>query len=142
MEFTRRRILVVHRQEAGKDTLPAGYSGFYGLFSQQAGTCKSALDVYLSEPVLDMVAFKNLDAIKYWKDNSNQFKKLSQMACDVLCISIKIVSSESSFSVGSRVLSKYMSCLLPSNVQALIFARNWLRGFEVIEFLICETSEY
>ena len=34
-------------------------------FSQQVGTEKSALDVYLSEPVLDMVAFKSLNVIKY-----------------------------------------------------------------------------
>uniref|UniRef100_A0A0D3AE35 HAT C-terminal dimerisation domain-containing protein n=1 Tax=Brassica oleracea var. oleracea TaxID=109376 RepID=A0A0D3AE35_BRAOL len=111
-------------QEAETDALPVGYGGFYAFFTQQAGTGKSALDVYLSEPVLDMLANTKLDVIKYWKGNSSRFKELSQMACDVLCIPITTVSSESSFSVGNRVLSKYRSRLLPSNVEALICARN------------------
>ncbi|CAN6828738.1 unnamed protein product, partial [Brassica oleracea] len=111
-------------QEAETDALPVGYGGFYAFFTQQAGTGKSALDVYISEPVLDMLANTKLDVIKYWKENSSRFKELSQMACDVLCIPITTVSSESSFSVGNRVLSKYRSRLLPSNVEALICARN------------------
>ncbi|XP_056862202.1 zinc finger BED domain-containing protein RICESLEEPER 3-like [Raphanus sativus] len=119
-------------QEADADAPPAGYGGFYAFFSQQAGAEKSALDIYLSEPVLDMVANMKLNVIEYWRDNANRFKELSLMACDILCIPIKTVSSESSFSAGSKVLSKYRSRLLPSNVQALICTRNWLRVFEVI----------
>nr|VDD35494.1 unnamed protein product [Brassica oleracea] len=111
-------------------SLPVGYGGFYAFITQNAGEGKSALDVYLAEPVMDMIAFPKLDVLEYWKNNKAQFKELSRMACDVLCIPITTVSSEFSFSVGSRVLTKYRSRLLPSNVQALISTRNWLRGFE------------
>ncbi|XP_075489251.1 uncharacterized protein LOC142528079 isoform X2 [Primulina tabacum] len=90
---------------------------------------KSELDLYLEELKLEFVYYQNLDVLEHWKNHKHRYPSLSLMACDILSIPITTVASESTFSIGAHVLTKYRSRILPEKVQALICTRNWLRGY-------------
>uniref|UniRef100_A0A2N9GLN0 BED-type domain-containing protein n=1 Tax=Fagus sylvatica TaxID=28930 RepID=A0A2N9GLN0_FAGSY len=98
--------------------------------SVSGNTKKSQLDLYLEEPRLNRKQYAKLDVLSWWKQNDNRFSELSLMARDLLSIPITTVASESTFSIGSKILNQYRSCLLPENVEALICTRTWLCGFE------------
>lgn len=92
---------------------------------------KSEYDIYIAEEYMqvDEENSEEFDVLLYWKVNEKKYPVLSIMARDVLSIPITTVASESSFSIGGRVLTKYRSSTLPEHVQMLICTRSWLHGF-------------
>ena len=60
--------------------------------------------------------------------NSSRYRVIFQIACDVLAIPVSIVTSESAFSTGGRVLDSFHSSLSPNTVEALICTQNWLKN--------------
>ncbi|CAL5202145.1 unnamed protein product [Lathyrus oleraceus] len=79
---------------------------------------KNELDIYFDDELLELNEehFEDFDVLLYWKFNEKKFPILSIMARDVLSIPITTVASESSFSIGGRVLTKYRSSTLPEHI--------------------------
>lgn len=88
------------------------------------------IDSYLCTPRQPIYEGQKYDVLKYWESQINVYPILAVMARDVLAIPITSVASESSFSMGGRILNKYRSALLPKNVEALVTTQNWLRGYD------------
>ncbi|KAL8534778.1 hypothetical protein ACS0TY_010710 [Phlomoides rotata] len=79
--------------------------------------------------------------LEYWKEQRLRFLDLASMACGVLDIPITTVASESTFSIGGRVLTKYRSSMLLENFQSLVCTRNWLYGFASTNDHYASTTE-
>ncbi|GKD72591.1 zinc finger BED domain-containing protein RICESLEEPER 2-like protein [Tanacetum coccineum] len=85
---------------------------------------KSQLNQYLDEPKLDKN--QKIDILQFWKENQVRYPELAIMARDILSIPITTVASESTFSIGGWIISKYRSSLCSSNAEALLCTRDWL----------------
>jgi hypothetical protein len=80
----------------------------------------------LDEPRLIIDENGDFDILSYWKGNEFRYPIVAAMARDVLSIPISIVASESTFSVGRRVIDQYRSLLKSDIVEALVCTRDWL----------------
>ena len=87
-------------------------------FSIERAIEKFELDYYLDEALVDSKTCTKFDVLDFWKANSTRFPCLSKMTCDILSIPITTVASEYVFTIGSRVLTKYRSSIIPENVES------------------------
>ncbi|XP_019438857.1 PREDICTED: zinc finger BED domain-containing protein RICESLEEPER 2-like [Lupinus angustifolius] len=88
---------------------------------------KSELDRYLDDDFEELPDDDPFDILKWWGGKSVKYHVLSRMARDILVIPVSMVSSESAFSTGGRVLDSCRSSLRPSTIEDLICAQNWLK---------------
>lgn len=84
----------------------------------------------------------DLDVLMWWKANENRFPQVAKMARDLLSIPITTVASESAFSLGSRILTKWRASLLPESAETLVTTRSWLFGFDVEKGELCHIFLY
>ncbi|XP_057540730.1 zinc finger BED domain-containing protein DAYSLEEPER-like [Amaranthus tricolor] len=77
----------------------------FSSYENSSSQGRTQLDDYLGEHKLDPLS--DLDVLGWWKDNAKRFPQVASMARDLLSIPITTVASESSFSLGSRILTKW-----------------------------------
>ena len=100
----------------------------YDDFDSDLNNSKSELDLYLEERKYKQA---EMDILEYWQKNSTRYPILSLMSRDILSIPITTVASESTFSIGGKVLTSLRNSLRPQNAECIICTHNWLHGFGV-----------
>ncbi|KAI8560296.1 hypothetical protein RHMOL_Rhmol04G0244300 [Rhododendron molle] len=95
------------------------------LEQEYSSVCSSKVDKYLND-LCERKDISDFDVVLWWKNNSNKYPILSQLARDVLAMAVSTVASEFAFSTGGRVLDPFRSSLSPSMVETLVCTQNWL----------------
>ncbi|XP_074357054.1 zinc finger BED domain-containing protein RICESLEEPER 1-like [Apium graveolens] len=108
-------VLKLERSKAYEDDMMA----------EESHDNKSELEMYFLGRFDAKV--KDLDVLLWWKVNAQKYPTLSKMARDLLAVPVSIVSSESAFSTGSRVIDTFRTSLLPKIVETLICSQSWLK---------------
>ncbi|GKA08394.1 zinc finger BED domain-containing protein RICESLEEPER 2-like protein [Tanacetum coccineum] len=101
-------------------------SGFGKYMEKREGIKNTEVDIYLRDGTEKRD--EKFDVLGWWKQNSEKFPILSQVARHVLAMPISTVASESAFSTGGRVIDKFRSSLTPKTAEALLCTQDWLRS--------------
>jgi hypothetical protein len=78
----------------------------------------------LEEPRLDSNI--DLNILEFWKVQELHYLVVATIARDILSILISTIASESTFSVGGRVIDQHKSSLKPDIAEALVCIKDWL----------------
>uniref|UniRef100_A0A803N5F9 BED-type domain-containing protein n=1 Tax=Chenopodium quinoa TaxID=63459 RepID=A0A803N5F9_CHEQI len=128
LQFKLEKFYKLYTQN-GTSTTPNINTNMGNASSSKTSTSeRSILDIYLEDPKLDRTA--ELDILAFWKENEHRYKELSHLARDILDVPLTTAASESTFSIGSRMLNKWKSSYIHENVEALITTRSWMFSYE------------
>ncbi|XP_027171738.1 zinc finger BED domain-containing protein RICESLEEPER 1-like [Coffea eugenioides] len=98
----------------------------FDTFEFTSSAQKSQLELYLDEPRAKRSS--HISVLDYWKAQQFRFPDLSKLARDILCVLVSTVASESTFSLGGRILDQFHSSFSPQIVEALVCIKDWLFG--------------
>ncbi|XP_056694956.1 zinc finger BED domain-containing protein RICESLEEPER 2-like [Spinacia oleracea] len=93
---------------------------------RKADNVKSELEIYLEEKNPDVT--EKCDVLSYWNKNSVRYPNLACLARDILTIPISTVPSESSFSMGKKLINPWRASLGQKTIEALACSEDWLRA--------------
>ncbi|CAM8948509.1 unnamed protein product [Rhodiola kirilowii] len=80
---------------------------------------KDEVDKYFNEPSEDP-SNKNFNLLDWWKENASTYHILSKISKDIFEVPASTVTSESAFSLGSRVADPFRATLTPKMVEGLV----------------------
>ena len=81
------------------------------------GKLQTEVMLYFTEDVVDL----DDDPLVWWRDNTQRYPRLAQLAKRYLCIPASSVPSERVFSAAGLLVSKLRASLSPTNIDAAIF---------------------
>ncbi|WVZ77496.1 hypothetical protein U9M48_025355 [Paspalum notatum var. saurae] len=92
--------------------------------STNAGIAGTELSSYLDSDTVQKFN-DDFDILDWWRDRKITYPVLSILAKDILSVPVSTVSSESAFSLVSRVIEERRRRLAPSMVEMLSLVKDW-----------------
>ncbi|KAG7577585.1 Ribonuclease H-like superfamily, partial [Arabidopsis thaliana x Arabidopsis arenosa] len=118
-------------QKVKEEKKPGAYESFalFQEFLKFEGSSRefgeSELDSYLKEPVRKWN--KDFKALKWWKEESQNYPILSQVARDILSIPISRATSYDAYVADRRECPKFVASMKAELVNAMMCSKSWSR---------------
>ncbi|KAH9781207.1 hypothetical protein KPL71_008367 [Citrus sinensis] len=97
------------------------------LIQNEGKLVTTEVERYLLDPIEDPSNDK-LNVLLWWKVNGSKYSILQKIPRDILAIPVSTMASESTFSIGGRIIGEYRSSLTPTMIETLICTENWLQS--------------
>ena len=82
---------------------------------------KIELQQYIDDSILSSSQDTPVHPLTWWFENKSRYRNLCKLALHYLCIPATSVPSERAFSINGHIVRAKRACLLPENVQKLVF---------------------